>query len=380
MTKPSLRKLKREAKEKHALMRGLLRSNRKRLSDDVCTEVESALTELKAKRRSATPEDLQGLITRAEGLYDKHLAQYRKNAFREFFEPIIVALAVALVLRAFVVEAFRIPSSSMVPTLAVGDFLFVNKLAYGVRMPYATTLAAEWSTPDRGDVIVFVYPCNDSFDYIKRVAAVPGDTITWDALGFITIRNKKGDLVDYTETAPRPFVDLVDEYKGGEVVQVDPITGAMSIPVNGCRSNPNSISMYRAEVGDHQFNTLHCGVHAPKPAPAKAGLDWSQGGGSTVSCREIRDRQGNVTQPQKGRHMPPSTPWVVPDGHVFVMGDNRDNSQDSRYWGFVPVGLIKGKAMFLWLSWDGRSELPIYRKIRWNRMFNGVHGAMDESP
>jgi signal peptidase I len=378
MSKPSLRNLKRQAKEQYGLMRGLLRSHRKRVNEAVSAEIETALDALKTKRKSATQEELQILLDDAGRLYEAHLAQYRKNAFREFFEPIIVALAVALVLRAFVIEAFRIPSSSMVPTLAVGDFLFVNKLAYGVRMPYATSLTAEWSAPGRGDVIVFVYPCNDAYDYIKRVAAVPGDTVSWDVAGFVTIRKKGGELVQYTETAPKPFFDLIDEYKGGEVVQVDAATGAMSIPVNGCRANPQSISVYRAEVDTNQFNTLHCGVYTPQPKPASAGFDWvKDGAGHTLSCRQQRDRTGKITQEQKGRLMVPRAPWVVPDGHVFVMGDNRDNSQDSRYWGFVPVGLIKGKAMFLWMSWDGRGELPIYRKIRWNRLFNSVHRLMD---
>ena len=75
-------------------------------------------------------------------------------------------------------------------------------------------------------------------------------------------------------------------------------------------------------------------------------------------------------------NLPPRLPWIVPEGHVFVMGDNRNNSQDSRFWGFVPVGLVKGKAMFMWMSWDGRSDIDLLAKIRWHRLFRPVHGEM----
>ena len=146
--------------------------------------VVDAQTELKQAVRRGDVEGLEKALGGLKAAYEAHLAQFRKSPFREFFEPIAVALLVALVLRAFVVEAFRIPSSSMVPTLAVGDFLFVNKLAYGVRMPLADQLTAEWSQPDRGDVIVFVYPCERSLDYIKRVVAVAGDVIDVDSHGF----------------------------------------------------------------------------------------------------------------------------------------------------------------------------------------------------
>jgi signal peptidase I len=84
-------------------------------------------------------------------------------------------------------------------------------------------------------------------------------------------------------------------------------------------------------------------------------------------------------QPRQGQLALPNQlgPWVVPDGHVFVMGDNRNNSQDSRFWGFVPMGLIKGKALFLWMSWDGRDDRKIYEKVRWERMFRAVHRPAD---
>jgi len=121
--------------------------------------------------------------------------------------------------------------------------------------------------------------------------------------------------------------------------------------------------LYKTEVGQQAFNTLHCVDHVPETSQRRSGLNWD-GFPSNNIC------------PPKPMMAPPHLPWVVPEGHVFVMGDNRNNSQDSRFWGFVPAGLIKGKAMFLWMSWDGRSDIGVVEKIRWNRLFRGIHGAM----
>jgi signal peptidase I len=379
MKTPSTRVLRREAKEQRRLMLGLMKSNRKRLSAEAVEALTSALDVLAAARKAKDSTELVAALKQVELLYEAHLAEYRKSPMREFFEPIIVALAVALILRALVIEAFRIPSSSMVPTLAVGDFLFVNKLAYGVRLPYGTSLTAEWAQPDRGDVIVFVYPCDESFDYIKRVAAVPGDIVAWDARGFVSITKQDGTTVAYQETMTRNFYESVQEYSGSE--------GART--ANGCRFDGAmgaSLTMFTAQVDSNDFSTLHCGAQAGE-VQVKDGppVDWlTFGSGDTVHCEEKLvlgpdGRSPRVMQPRQGQLALPNQlgPWVVPDGHVFVMGDNRNNSQDSRFWGFVPMGLIKGKALFLWMIWDGRDDRKIYEKVRWERMFRAVYRPAD---
>ncbi|MEE2756842.1 MAG: signal peptidase I [Myxococcota bacterium] len=361
MKKTSKRALKRESKELLRLCAGLVKSNRKQLAEEVIAEIVSCQDKLRIARRGGQVEEMEVAFAALQTQYETHLQQYRKGAFREFIEPIGVALIVALLLRAFVVEAFRIPSSSMVPTLAVGDFLFVNKLAYGVRMPFSSTLTAEWDQAERGDVIVFVYPCDNSLDYIKRVVAVEGDIIDVDSDGFVTIRSKDGTLMPIDVQPKRNFVQSVAEFQGGEMAQRDPL-GRWSQPVNGCM-NQAELHLYRSEIGPQAFNTLHCVDHVPRATEKRGGLDW-EGFPSNNIC------------PPKPMMAPPHLPWIVPEGHVFVMGDNRNNSQDSRFWGFVPAGLIKGKAMFLWMSWDGRSDIGVFDKIRWKRLFRGIHGEM----
>ena len=360
--KPSRRALKKESKELLRLCKSLLKRGKSQLSQAAIETVVEAQDGLKAAVRRGNVEGLEKALGDLKSAYEAHLSQFRKSPFREFFEPIAVALLVALVLRAFVVEAFRIPSSSMVPTLAVGDFLFVNKLAYGVRMPLADKLTAEWSQPARGDVIVFVYPCERSLDYIKRVVAVAGDIIDVDAHGFISIHRQDGKVIPFVETRVQNFESLVPSFQGGETAQRNEM-GLWSQPVNGCYQR-GDLELYKAEVGEATFNTLHCGVHAYQTAAFQDGLDWS--GFPTK----------NQCPPKAMMNLPPRLPWVVPEGHVFVMGDNRNNSQDSRFWGFVPVGLIKGKAMFMWMSWDGRSDIGLFSKIRWHRLFRPVHGEM----
>lgn len=195
----------------------------------------------------------------------------RKRAIREYGEAILVALLVALVIRTFVVQAFKIPSGSMIPTLEVGDHILVNKFIYGFRIPYTRIRLLPFTKPQRGDVIVFVYPEDTSKDFIKRVVAVGGDTVE--------IRDKK-------------------------------------VFVNG-----------------KPWEDPHAVFTDPRVIPR--GVD-------------PRDNFG---------------PVKVPEEELFVLGDNRDNSRDSRYWGFVHVGEVKGKAFLIYYSWDSANH-----GIRWNRI------------
>jgi signal peptidase I len=198
-----------------------------------------------------------------------------KSTFREYVEALAVALALALFIRTFFVQAFKIPSGSMLPTLQIGDHLLVNKLLYGLRIPVVGTRLLSFFPPERKDIIVFVYPEDRDKDFIKRIVGVPGDVIE--------VRQKQlfrnGKPVDKTE---EPYVQHT--------------------------------------------------------APLEPGL---------------RDNFGPVT---------------VPAGQVFVMGDNRDHSLDSRFWGFVPYENIKGKAFIIYWSWDGEDTW-----VRWSRIGRLVH-------
>ncbi len=193
-----------------------------------------------------------------------------KSIIREYVEAIIVALLLAFFIRTFVVQAFKIPSGSMIPTLLIGDHILVNKFGYGVKNPLNGDVWVAVGGPQRHDVIVFQYPQNPSLDFIKRVVGVAGDRI--------------------------------------EIVQ-------KKVLVNGepC-IEPNAVNL-EADV---------------LPSP--------------------RDNMSPIT---------------VPPGSVFVMGDNRDNSHDSRFWGFVDLKAIKGKAFILYWSWDRENFM-----VRWKRLGN----------
>ncbi|MBZ0252796.1 MAG: signal peptidase I [Candidatus Methylomirabilis sp.] len=194
-------------------------------------------------------------------------AEERSGTLREYAEAFIVALLLALFIRTFVVQAFKIPSGSMKDTLLIGDQILVEKFAYGVKIPFVDKVVWRHEDPERDDVIVFIYPEDPSKDFIKRIVGLPGDTVE--------IRNKQ-------------------LYVNGE-----PVT-----------------KPYERHV-DPGYNRL-------------------------------RDNYG---------------PKVVPPESYLVLGDNRDESHDGRFWGYVPRTSIRGKAMILYWSWDGERN-----RIRWDRI------------
>jgi signal peptidase I len=201
------------------------------------------------------------------------VVEYAKSFF-----PVILAV---LLLRSFLVEPFRIPSGSMMPTLLVGDFILVNKYDYGIRLPVLNRKVYDVGNPQRGDVVVFRFPKDPSVDYIKRVVGVPGDHIVY--------RNKT------------LFIN------GKKVPQ---------IPAGTYIGTGSGLSMSGADVRSEALGEVK---HDILVAPRSNGVNADV---------------------------------IVPDGHYFVMGDNRDNSNDSRYWGFVPDENLVGKAFMIWMNWD----------------------------
>jgi signal peptidase I len=195
------------------------------------------------------------------------------------FFPVILAV---LLLRSFLVEPFRIPSGSMMPTLLVGDFILVNKFAYGIRLPVLNTKIIEIDEPERGDVVVFRYPKDPTVDYIKRVVGLPGDTVRY--------ANK---------------VVYINGHPAGQVPAGVYLGKGSGVSMSGA-------SKRREQLGDLQHDIL--------VMPRTPGLEGE---------------------------------YVVGEGEYFVMGDNRDNSNDSRYWGTVPEGNLVGKAFRIWMNWDG---------------------------
>lgn len=237
----------------------------------------------------------------------------KRDTFIEYVQALGIAILVALVLRTFVVQAFRIPTGSMKDTLLVGDFLLVNKFIYGVRTPDripATDIKIPYvrlpafRTPRRGDVVIFKFPNDPSVDYIKRCVGLPGDTI-----------QVQSNIV-YVNGIPEGETRLLDE-------KYDP---------------------------SEQASFQYIQIHTPHDAEYT-----------------IRKRVKKPTRMQN------YGPVVVPPDHLFMMGDNRDNSSDSRFWGFMPMDNIVGRAAIIYFSFDKYKDRPawnIMRAVRWHRLFN----------
>ncbi len=205
----------------------------------------------------------------------------KKSVLVEYTEAIIIAIILAVFIRTFVVQAFKIPSGSMLPTLLIGDHLMVNKFIYGIKVPFSGKVIIPIKEPKPGDVVVFKYPKNPKLDYIKRVIAVGGDTVE--------IRNKKIFINN------KPFDDKYGVFSDARIIP----------------------------LGESPRDNM---------APRK-----------------------------------------VPEGKIFVMGDNRDNSNDSRFWGFVDLDAVLGKAFILYWSWDPDKPLLSMDRIkstRWDRIGN----------
>ncbi|MEX5213499.1 MAG: signal peptidase I [Nitrospiraceae bacterium] len=240
-----------------------------------------------------TPLDQGVPPTAADATVTREAAPPGKSVLREYIEAIVVAMLLAFAIRVFVVQAFKIPSGSMIPTLLIGDHILVSKLAYGIQWPtnckiqmnlppiscYSSATVVSFGAPQRGDVIVFRYPEDEEKDFIKRIVGLPGDTIH--------IRNK-------------------------------------TILVNG------------QPMDDHAFTQrVDPGIIDGHINP--------------------RDNFGPVT---------------VPDDSYFVMGDNRDQSLDSRFWGFVRVEKIRGKAFRVYWSWSGQGSWSEW--VRWERLGKAI--------
>jgi len=239
------------------------------------------------RRRAAALVD-QGATAGSEQviktLKESTLVEYCKSFF-----PVILAV---LLLRSFLVEPFRIPSNSMMPTLLTGDFILVNKYAYGLRLPVLNKKVVDLGEPKRGDVVVFRYPKDPSVDYIKRVVGLPGDRVGY-----------------YNKTV----------YINGEPVS--------QVPAGVFIGVGSGISMSGASERQEQLGDV---LHDILVMPRTPGLEGE---------------------------------YVVGEDEYFAMGDNRDNSNDSRYWGPVPEANLVGRAFRIWMNWDGANG-----GMDWNRI------------
>jgi signal peptidase I len=280
----------------------LLRRNRGKIPEAGAAEVETAMAGV--DEALAQPQGMRAVNARhaLDAVLDKHLAFARKGAVREYTESIGGAILVALLLRAFFFEPFHIPSGSMIPTLLVGDFIFVNKMSYGLRIPFTDPAKVHklWERPPkRGDVVVFINPHRPDTDYVKRVVGLPGDHIEIrDNVLYVNgVEQKRADAGDYTYKDHSEYTDT----------DVDVVS-----------------RMYVEDLDGHKHPIL-------------------------VRKDPIVQRSGS---------------FVVEEGRVFMMGDNRDNSQDSRVEGGpgqIPFSYIKGRASIIWISFGGPMGIRLDR-------------------
>jgi signal peptidase I len=229
----------------------------------------------------------------------------RQPIWLEYTAGLFPVILIVFGLRSFVAEPFKIPSESMLPTLVVGDLILVNKFSYGVRLPVIHTKVLDTGLPARGDVMVFRYPSDPSIDYIKRVVGIPGDEVAYlDKRLFIN-----GQAVPLEQAGQ--FED---------------------------RRRLTLTAQYAERLGDTDHNIL---TELDKPPFIQPMARFPH----YESCRY--ERRGVSCK--------------VPDGHYFVMGDNRENSLDSRFWGFVPEANIVGKAFFIWMNFGDLSRIGSFK-------------------
>ncbi len=299
-----------------------------------------------------------------------------RRMWSDHIRPIGTAILVALIIRQFVIQAFRIPTGSMEKTLLVGDFLFVNKFLYGAETPERLRVPlVNWTLlgglpvlkfpairdPQQGDIIVFEYPLDRNQDYIKRCVAVAGDTVELrGGLLYVNDREYEDDLDDPDgDTSMRPDDARVkphtnhDPSRAGQMLNRDyGLAEALAT-----RIMLERLDMFQASVEAALGADVGL-VHAEIDAPLEV-LRAHVSGERPVGMVELRPHLVAIHDHVKAV----DAPYVVPEGHIFMMGDNRFNSADSRYWGPLDTDLIKGKAIFLYWSWDKDRMLPRFSRL-----------------
>jgi signal peptidase I len=326
-----IERARRDARRFSADARRLAARHGKRVPKKVRAEIEAACDEVDAAAGEGDPERLSSALRALDALWDAHLARLGKPAWREYGEVVLAAIVVALAVRAFAVEGFRIPSGSMAPTLVAGDRVLVSKLAYGIRVPFTSLRILARGEPRRGDVVVFESPRSPGVDVVKRVVGIPGDVV------------ELREETLYVNGIPQPRTPA------GEVAYEERGDADGAPQVEPCRR-------YRETLAK---GTLAAARDAD---PAALEASWQAGASAGVASYDVLQCRRARLAAREGPYQ------VVAPGHVFVVGDNRDRSADSRGAGGwqVPLDRVTGKAIVIffssgaggaWARWGGGPRL-----------------------
>ena len=265
-------------------------------------KAEDAARRFEADNREAIDRGDATVIDERNRLSERIL---RQPWWLEYTAGLFPVIAVVFLLRSFLFEPFRIPSGSMLPTLHIGDFILVNKFDYGIRLPVTNTKIIPVGSPERGDVVVFKYPMDTQVDYIKRVVGLPRDTVEYrDKVLYV-------NGVEQKQTGSRDFVD--------------------------------DSTMITLEERDEQLGEVNHLIARDARRPS-----W-------VPLQGILRKEKSCDYNERG------FVCTVPEGHYFMMGDNRDNSEDSRYWGFVPDEDLVGRAVLIWANFGDMGRVGGFR-------------------
>ncbi|WP_395480080.1 signal peptidase I [Candidatus Curculioniphilus buchneri] len=273
----------------------------------------------------------------------------QSNSYPKWFESfnsIFPILLLVFIVRSFIFEPFQIPSGSMMPTLLVGDFILVKKFVYGIKNPITQTTLIETGHPKRGDVVVFRYPPNPNLNYIKRVVGLPNDRIRYDFVNKrITIQPNFNNQqycpmelpITYFDITPKDAINIFESTKTKEIHYYSVIQ-----PLHYQAKHNSTQIIQRIESLDKEQHSI---LISPNHHD-RLDLYFNQPG---ILLSE----------------------WIVPKGEYFMMGDNRDNSDDSRYWGFVPETNLVGQATAIWMSFDKKEgQWPIGMRLH---RIGGIH-------
>ncbi len=289
--------------------KSIIKANKNDISLDTRNIINERIKLLEESLELNDQERIVSSYSSLKNLYEQNLSQYSKSKLRQNVEAIVIALCLALLIRTFIVQPFKIPSGSMIPTLLIGDHLLVNKFIYGTKIPFMDIRIFPVEDIKRGDVIVFKFPGNDSVNkgvhYIKRAIGLPGDEVNIEGR----------DVYINGEKIKQVYEGNYKYFEQGTEVTTD---------------------KYIDTLSENIFDVIY----------KKSSINTTKG--------------------------KTNFPITIPEGNIFVLGDNRDNSYDSRFWGFVPIESISGKAFLIHWSWNFDND-NILSKVRWKRIFSSIN-------